>query len=92
MFVLYIFTVGNGVLPADVAFVSLSLINVISFPIMFIPAGVQSLAQVGKFTEAAGYIHILSLSIMRVKIVSIYYAISQAPRLLKWVNFQSQQG
>ena len=59
VFVVYIFTVGNGVLPADVAFVSLSLLNVMSLPIIFIPDGVQSLAQVGELTEISIYIYLL---------------------------------
>merc|ERR1719232_2370393 len=44
-FILYIFTVGDGVLPADVAFVSLSLLNALALPIMILPGAIFGFVQ-----------------------------------------------
>ena len=46
-FLLYMFTVGRGMLPADVAFVLLSTLSALAYPVQQLPVGVQKLTQVG---------------------------------------------
>ena len=46
-FLLYMFTVGGGMLPADVAFVLLSTLSALAYPVQQLPVGVQKLTQVG---------------------------------------------
>ena len=46
-FLIYMFTVGRGMLPADVAFVLLSTLSALAYPVQQLPVGVQKLTQVG---------------------------------------------